>query len=280
MVYIFSGCYTKTREYYVLFGDIWISIMKKRKFKYSERYAVWHCHDARCWFCNDPLRLVETTIDHFFPESLLGDDKRRKEVLAEYDLSDEFNINGFENWLPCHANCNQTKGNKILRPIPANLLVIEKLIKLAPKVEKTALEISANVSKDKIFGRIFTALEQHIISIEDLRELFGKLVEEPSSKNIPEEMILLDNGYWVFRDEIAREGVCQCERDKCVDSKEKIYCYFPPNLSAWVISKGLYWKCYDEIIQCPRCSERHKRGHIGKHGRCLKPYRNQVSQTD
>jgi hypothetical protein len=254
--------------------------MNKRKFTYAERYAVWHCHGARCWLCPHPLRLVETTIDHFFPESLLGDDQRRKQVLGEYGLTDDFNINGFENWLPCHAHCNQSKSNRTFGFVPGNLIVLQKLIRLAPNVENAAIEISANTAKDKVFGRIFSALEQQTISTDDLRELFGKLAEEPAANALPEDVILLDNGYWVFRNEIAREGECQCERDACVGSNGKVYCYFHPGLSQWVINAGLYWECYDEIIQCPRCSERHKRGHIGKDGRCGNPYRDQESQID
>lgn len=254
--------------------------MKKRRFTYSERYAVWHCHGKKCWLCIEPLRLVDTTIDHFFPESLLADDARRIEVLGEYGLTDDFDINGFENWLPCHGRCNQTKGNKTFGFIPGNMLVLQQLIELAPKVMRTAHEVSSNVTKDKVFGRVFAALERQTISTEDLTELFGKLVEEPAPKAIPEEVILLDGGYWVHRNEVAREGECQCERNKCVDYTKKVYCYFRPDLSQWVITTGLYWKCYDEIVRCPRCSAQHKRGHIGKDGVCGNPYRDQESQTD
>ena len=254
--------------------------MKKRRFTGIERYAVWHCHKKRCWLCNEPLRLVDTTIDHFFPESLLSDEALRIKMLDEYGLDDNFGINGFENLLPCHSRCNQIKGNKTLRYTPGNAFILEGLIKQAPKVEKTVLEVSSNITKDKIFGRLFAALEKQTISTEDLRELFEKFVEEPTAKAIPEDVLLLDGGYWVFRNEVAREGECQCERNRCVDSPGKVYCYFRPDLPQWVINTGLYWKCYDEIVQCPRCSSQHKRGHIGKDGVCGKPYRDQESQTD
>jgi hypothetical protein len=254
--------------------------MKKRRFTYSERYAVWHCHGQRCWLCTEPLRLVDTTIDHFFPESLLSNKALRIKALSEYGLDDNFDINGFENWLPCHGRCNQTKGNKTFEFIPGNMVVLGRLIKLAPKVKRTALEVSSNITKDKVFGRLFAALERETISTEDLRELLGKFVEAPAPKAIPEDVLLLDGGYWVFRNEVAREGECQCERNRCVDSPGKVYCYFRPDSPQWVITTGLYWKCYDEIVQCPRCSSQHKRGHIGKDGVCGKPYRDQESQTD
>lgn len=254
--------------------------MKKRKFTYSERYAVWHCHGQRCWLCTEPLRLVDTTIDHFFPESLLSDNTLRLKELGEYGLDDNFDIDGFENWLPCHSRCNQTKGSKTFGFIPGNMFVLEKLIKIAPKAKRTALEVSSNITKDKVFGKVFAALERQTISTQDLKELFGKFIEEPVRRAIPEDVLLLEGGYWVFRNEVAREGECQCERNWCVDRQEKVYCYFRPDLPQWVITKGLYWKCYDEIVLCPRCSLKHKRGHIGKDGVCEKPYRDQEFQTD
>ncbi len=186
---------------------------------------MWHCHGQRCWLCTEPLRLVDATIDHFFPESLLVDNVRRIEVLGEYGLNDGFDINGFENWLPCHSRCNQAKGNKTFGFIPGNMLVLQKLTKLAPKVKRTALEVSSNITKDKVFGRVFAALERQIISTEELKDLFGKFVEEPAPKTTSEEVLLLEGGYWVFRNEVAREGECQCERNSCVDSPGKVYCY-------------------------------------------------------
>ena len=213
--------------------------MKKRKFTYSERYAVWHCHGQRCWFCQEPLRLKETTIDHLIPESLLMDDDRRIEVFRQHGLPSDFNINGFENWMPCHSRCNQVKGNKTFEYVPANRMILQKLIKLAPKVEKTALEVPSSVTKEKLFGQVFAALEKNKLTQDDVKEVFTKLLEEPNPKPIPDDVVLLENGRWIFRDDIARECDCCCERNTCVDSKTKVHCYFGPDLSKWVINTGL-----------------------------------------
>jgi HNH endonuclease len=82
------------------------------------------------------------------------------------------------------------------------------------------------------------------------------------------ELIPLDSGYWLNRADIAFEGLCQCERVACVDHSSKVYCYFPKWLSTWVLNKQLYWRCYDEIVQCPKCGKQHKRGHIGRKDVC------------
>jgi hypothetical protein len=47
-----------------------------------------------------------------------------------------------------------------------------------------------------------------------------------------------------------------------------------------IVNKGLFWRCYDEFITCPRCSRKHKRGHIGSEDICGKPYLNQEAQND
>ena len=224
--------------------------------------------------------MLDATIDHFFPESLLEDDERRKETLGEYGLTDDFDINGFNNWLPCHGHCNQTKADRTLGYTPGLAFVLRKLINLAPKVKRTAREVSSDVTKDEVFRTLFTALERETITTEDLRQLFEKLVEEPTPRATSKDIILLEGGYWVYKQEVARQGECQCESNTCVDSTGKVYCYFPRDLSPWVIATGLYKKCYDEIVECWRCKAKHKRGHIGREGICGRPVRDQESQTD
>jgi hypothetical protein len=246
----------------------------KRTFSSAERYAVWLHHEKRCWLCLEPLRLVETTIDHVLPESLLDDPDELANVLAECGLSENFNINGFENWLPCHQHCNQKKGKSRFRFVPAYQLILERLMRVAPSVQKTAETVGANAETDKVIGYILAALERQAITWDELQVFLGQEQRRPA------EMIHLDNGYWLHKNDVARECDCQCERVNCLDNTGKVHCYFSRMLSDWVIGAGLYWKCYDEIIACPRCQQSHKRGHIGRKGICGNPYSNQARQAD
>lgn len=255
--------------------------MKKKKFRPFEKFAIWKCHDERCWLCYEPISYKETTVDHFFPEELLNDPQRCEVALNEYGVTMEtFNINGFENWLPSHAICNQNKSKKIPQYIPGNADILKKLIARSEKVKQTFIKLSEDKNKDKIFLSLLDALEIGKIAFEDLLDFIKPLSEKENIQIIPNDIIMLSRGYWVRRDNIAREGLCTCENDHCVDSNEKVYCYFSPNLSDWVISTGLYYKCYDELITCPRCKQQHKRGHIGKNEICGKPYNNQELQVD
>lgn len=253
---------------------------RKRKFSYPERYAVWHCNGGICGWCHEPLRLVEVTVDHVLPESLLDDEVKRKAIFHEYGLPKDFNINGYENWLPCHNHCNQRKGNRTLGFVPAYRAEIERLMQRARQAERTARKVSSNATKDKVFKTIFAALEKQTITVRDLDELLTAFVEDPAKAGVPDDVIILDSGYWVPRDEIVREGTCRCERNACVGQTNKVYCYFQSSLPLWVINTGLFWRCYDEIICCPRCSNQHKRGHIGKESVCARPYPNQEAQSD
>jgi len=255
--------------------------MNKRKFTAIERFAIWKCHEERCWLCTEPLSYKETSIDHFFPENLLEDDKKRLTMLHEYGLVDEnFNINGFENWLPSHIACNQRKATKTLNFMPGNSIVLDNLIKKSAKVRETVKKLSDNKKKDKIFASLLIAIEIETITFGDLLEFIKPISDSENIQFIPKDLILLSNGYWVHKNDVAREGPCECEKKHCVDSNKKVYCYFTPNLSSWVIKAGLYQKCYDEIITCPRCKKEHRRGHIGKKDICGVPFKNQEMQKD
>ncbi|HEX3069194.1 MAG TPA: hypothetical protein VHX14_11520 [Thermoanaerobaculia bacterium] len=252
----------------------------KRKFSYAERYAIWHCNGQRCWWCKVPLRLVEVTVDHVLPEALLRDDRARQAVLAEYGLATDFEINSYENWLPCHDHCNKSKGKTKPAFVPGNKAILDLLKQRAPRTAEVTRSVSSNVARDQVFKTIFAALEQRTISMRELNDLLTAFVENPVNAGVPEDVIILDSGYWIPRAEIVREGICVCERKTCVGSRGKVYCYFQSSLPSWVVSTGLFWKCYDEFVTCRRCGLEHKRGHIGRVDICGEPYVNQASQSD
>jgi hypothetical protein len=179
---------------------------RKRRFSYTERYAIWHCNEQRCWWCGQPLRLVEVTVDHVLPESLLDDEGKRETVFSEYGLSKDFKINSYENWLPCHSHCNQSKGNRPPAFVPGNKVILDGLIDRAPKAERIARSVSSNVAKDGVFKTVFAALERQTITVRDLDELIRAFFDNPAMAGVPDDVVILDSGYWVPRDQIARES--------------------------------------------------------------------------
>jgi len=247
--------------------------MSKRSFSHAERYAVWSAHQMRCWLCIEPLRLIETTVDHVLPEHLLQDERRLREVLDAYGLPATFEVNGFENWLPAHASCNQRKGGGS-EFVPGYAQILGRLQSKSSEVEAIAKRVSEDVTKDRVFAHLFTALENDRLRLADLEELvrqLGGTLPRTEPDTATNDFIRLDNGYWIHRTEIAEEGPCQCERATCVESSRKVHCYWSRSLSEWVIAKRLYRKCYDEVIACSLCGSSHKRGHVGWQEKCIQP---------
>jgi hypothetical protein len=129
--------------------------------------------------------------------------------------------------------------------------------------------------RDILKARLRTAAQHGIVHRD-------QKTEDASNWHVEQSVdsFLLDSGIKVYSDQIIREGICTCERKTCVGHQTKVYCYFPVWLSEWVITKGLYWRCYDEEITCHRCGSIHAHGQIGKLGVCNVPYQDQRRQTD
>jgi hypothetical protein len=102
----------------------------------------------------------------------------------------------------------------------------------------------------------------------------------PENLAIQGLLIALSDGNVYYPNEIDSEGCCTCERGRCVGAANKMYCFWPRHLSAWVRKKRLFAECYDEVVVCPRCGLNHKRGHIGRKSFCNVPFTNQRSQCD
>lgn len=98
----------------------------------------------------------------------------------------------------------------------------------------------------------------NIITPENAREVTDLILDA----------IPLDTGVLLPKANVAFEGFCECERESCFGSREKMYCYWSKGLPTWVLTKRLYWRCYDEVIECPECGLQHKRGHVGAEGIC------------
>ncbi len=144
------------------------------------------------------------------------------------------------------------------------------------KIEGRHHDIDPGVVSE--IDRLIVAVQEKSTRPERLKEAIRQYVDQLINGITPEsaagvvsglvEMIPLDTGFWLHPDDVAAEGLCRCDQASCVDRDDKAYCVFARSLPEWVINAGLYWKCYDELVQCPRCALRHKRGHIGKTGKC------------
>jgi hypothetical protein len=82
--------------------------LKKHQFTPSERVAVLIYH-RRCFWCGEPLRLRELSVDHVIPEHLQEKPEELARLLEHFGLPDSFRINDYCNWVPSHDRCNKEK---------------------------------------------------------------------------------------------------------------------------------------------------------------------------
>ena len=173
--------------------------MSQRKFTYSERYAVWKHHHAVCYWCGEPLRLAETTVDHFIPELFENKPEELQELRARYSLASNFVINDYSNWLPCHDRCNKGKGVQIPPPTFKTMALLEKLAREADDVRKIENGIKNNIKKDNLLGKIMVGLETNSITKDDLLGLFShaQLPEDEDIQILKNEVYLhIDPERW------------------------------------------------------------------------------------
>lgn len=171
--------------------------MSQRKFTNSERFAIWKHHHAVCYWCGEPLRLLETTIDHFIPERVENKPEELEELRKRYGLASNFAINDYSNWLPCHDRCNKGKGVRIPPPTFQTMALLEKLAREADQVRKIEIGIKTNLKKDKLLAKIITALETNSITKNDVLELLSQLPQDEDAEILKHEVYLhIDPERW------------------------------------------------------------------------------------
>jgi len=142
--------------------------MSKYKFETAERFAIWNSHKNTCFWCGEPIKYSDTTIDHVLPETLLDNPDEFNRVKINYDLPDDFQINDFCNWVPSHSNCNARKSKKVFRNSPAFIFVLERLYSKSENTKKYYEKLKKQQDKDKLTAQLLTNLELGKLDENDL----------------------------------------------------------------------------------------------------------------
>ncbi len=149
--------------------------MRKYKFSNAEKYSIWSQHESKCYWCGEPLRFSNTTIDHVIPEYLIDKPEDLNKILNEYGLEPSFKINSFANWLPCHDRCNKSKGKYCLTFTPGTKSLLERLAKSESDVLKRSQKIKENKNIDRLVGKFIVAVESGSFSGQEAREIIETL---------------------------------------------------------------------------------------------------------
>lgn len=93
-------------------------------FTNGQRWAVFNAHGERCWLCREPVMFLEMEVDHILPESL-GHTPKLSDVLTDFGLPPEFDLNSYENLMPACRRCNGRKRDTVFRATPAIQLELQ-----------------------------------------------------------------------------------------------------------------------------------------------------------
>ena len=171
--------------------------MAKYKFKQSERFAVWKTHGEKCFWCAEPLCLQETTVDHILPEKLFNKEDEFTRVKLLFGLGDEFNINGYENWVPAHQHCNGAKRDTIFKASEVMLAILERVAAKAPKALEYQQRIENNARIGEALSKVQVLYDEEKITKEDLLAIFSDddIQEQELSERL-EELIIRVHPSW------------------------------------------------------------------------------------
>lgn len=160
--------------------------MSGNKFSPAQRFAVYTVHGATCYLNGEPLNLLTMQIDHILPRSLKDDPERLAEVLKEYGLPDDFNLDSFENWLPACHPCNSAKYKEPFRPTPIIQRYVDRARSKATEVEALAKRIVTNQAISKALNTLEIAIDQGQLDLIELKPLIELYEEHQATAQIRE----------------------------------------------------------------------------------------------
>lgn len=161
--------------------------MSKYKFSMIQRTAIWKAYKNRCFYSEEYLPFSDMEIDHIIPEWLEDIPEEFDKLKKRLDLSEEFQINSYYNWVPVKHRLNRRKG--ALKFSDSNFryyleLVRSKVNTVISEIKK--LENQAN--NEKILTSLAAQIDSnHITKAEIITFLNGV---DTISKNISDPIVI------------------------------------------------------------------------------------------
>src|SRR6266542_4504770 len=137
---------------------------------YQKRFSLLEAHNFRCIYCKEYIRFKDLEIDHIIPKYLLLKPIEHQKIIKDYGLDENFDIEDYINLLPAHDWCNRTK-KRLVFDKGAALYYINIARSTAQKAREIERRILNSLSSDKWLLKIGSAIENNIISKEDLNNL-------------------------------------------------------------------------------------------------------------
>lgn len=149
---------------------------KKRKFSEPERWAVYTVHGEKCYICGKPLTLHTMEVDHVIPEALTSEAAKLQEILKQFGLPPDFDLQSYANWMPACARCNLEKLEVVFEATPLIQLRLQRAAKKASDAAAKAASFTSDRSAAKAWSTIKRAYEGGQLVDElraDIEEFFA-----------------------------------------------------------------------------------------------------------
>lgn len=152
--------------------------MANQKFTAAEREAIWLAHEKKCAYTRELLDVSSFHIDHILPERLAGDPKEFANVRTTFDLSEDFDLFGFENLLPCKSGINLQKGPLVFETGPTHYFLGIAASKKS-QIERNLESIKKRRNRGKALMLLQGCIEREELSLEDVARILDENNEKP-----------------------------------------------------------------------------------------------------
>ena len=140
--------------------------------EYADRYAFYLAYEQICGYCRRPLKLKDFDIDHIIPESAAADEQKWRNVLRDYGLPPEFDVQADGNRIAACRPCNGEKHGRLL-PQGQVAILHSTAAKKAQQIHTLREEIVSQRNLQRLLARLGKALSQGSLQREDVLELLG-----------------------------------------------------------------------------------------------------------
>jgi predicted RNA-binding Zn-ribbon protein involved in translation (DUF1610 family) len=134
--------------------------------------ALWKGNDRRCFYCTEPILFKDLEIDHIIPEGIA--EEEYVELQSRITLPAGFKLNGFENLVPAHHDCNNRKAGRLSQ----DKTILFYLEQWASKQDKVLREIEGNAraaKRDTLLIGVSNAIESGELSKHEFLQFLSKI---------------------------------------------------------------------------------------------------------
>ncbi|MFP5444329.1 MAG: hypothetical protein ACLGIY_12185 [Betaproteobacteria bacterium] len=152
--------------------------MSTQKFSAAEREAIWLAHEKKCAYTRELLDVSNFHIDHVVAESLATDPVELAKVKSDLGLSEDFDIFGYGNLLPCRSGANLQKGSLVLDKAHTHFFLGIASSKVK-EIEAHLLRLEKRKLRGKAIVLLQQCLERGDLSPEEVSTILQEHSDQP-----------------------------------------------------------------------------------------------------